>query len=102
MFYGSGPESPSLAFVCSNSIAGNALDILDWTTLVARGWSARQASQSPRVDEVKRNSSRFLDDLGCVLARADQTIRRSSYHGSKIPAHRITNDFLIVVSGEPD
>lgn len=27
---------------------------------------------------------------------------RSSYHGSKILAHRIASDFLMVVSGEPD
>lgn len=54
------------------------------------------------MDEGKRKSSHCLDGLGCVLARADQTIFRSSNHGSKILAHRIASDFLVVVSGEPD
>lgn len=49
------------------------------------------------MDEGKRKS-RFR----WVLARTKQTICRSLYHGSKILAHRIPRDFLMVVSSEPD
>lgn len=48
-FYGSGPESPSLAFVRSKSNADNALDILDWITLVVHGMG--QHAQSLKVQE---------------------------------------------------
>ncbi|KAJ5939955.1 hypothetical protein N7516_000123 [Penicillium verrucosum] len=101
-FYGSGPESLSLAFVRSNSNAGNALDTLNWITLVAH--RIGQHAKSPKVQEWTgvSKSSHCLGGLGCVLARADQTICRSSYHGSKILAHTPASDFLMVVSGEPD
>lgn len=55
-FYGSGPESLSLAFVRSNSNGSNALDILDWITLIVHGMG--QHTKSLRVQEWTRVSAK--------------------------------------------
>ncbi|KAF4764490.1 hypothetical protein HAV15_001352 [Penicillium sp. str.  len=56
-FYGSGPESRSLAFVRSNSNVSNVLDILDWITLVAHGMG--QHAKSLKVQEWTRDCERL-------------------------------------------